>query len=633
VTDVFLSYKAEDRSRVVPLVQALEQDGFSVWWDAHIGGGDDWRGTILRQLESARCVIVVWSRRSVGPEGEFVRDEATRAKKLGTYLPVRIDKVDPPLGFGETQALDLRSWKGDRTHPRYQALLAALGGRVGDRSAQAAAVPAKGISRRSAIVGGTVAAVAIAAGGGWFLMRPRRDGAESIAVLPFANLSGDPGQAYFSDGIAEELRSVLARIPDLKVVARTSSEAVRNADAQTAAAKLHVRNILTGSVRRSSSTLRVSAQLIDGAGGTERWSEVYDRPFGDALKIQGEIANMVAQALSIHLGANERQALKEGGTNSSAAQDLLLQAQGIVWRSDDAPSVQSSLELLDRALSLDPTYGDALTAKGSVLAYLAGYLANSAADLRAKSSAAEKLARKAIQTSPRSAQAHGALAHILWTRLRLRPAMAEFAVMEKLPGATAGYFARFDPYALALAQSRRFDAALDRSERLIAADPLNPNMYSTKAIALASAARFAEAEQVIRQAIALSPNLIWPRAFHAFYLMQLGRVDEAVKEFAALGGDGPWLAWAAVALDRQGKREEANRLVAAMQKSMGDGAYFQYAQVYAQQGKIDEAIAALEMAWQKLDPGLTFLQVDAMLDPLRKDSRFQALVKRLDFPS
>ena len=107
-------------ARVRPLVEALEADGLSVWWDAHIGGGDEWRETIARHLDEARCVIVVWSKRSIGPEGRFVRDEATRALRRHAYLPVRIDKVDPPLGFGETQALPLSGWKGNRSDPRYR---------------------------------------------------------------------------------------------------------------------------------------------------------------------------------------------------------------------------------------------------------------------------------------------------------------------------------------------------------------------------------------------------------------------------------------------------------------------------------------------------------------------------------
>ncbi|MGH6730021.1 MAG: toll/interleukin-1 receptor domain-containing protein, partial [Sphingomicrobium sp.] len=125
MSDVFISYKAEDRARVRPLVEALETDGLSVWWDAHVGGGEEWRDSIQQHLDEAKCVIVIWSKRSIGPEGHFVRDEASRAQRRHAYLPVRIDKVDPPLGFGETQAIPLAGWKGDRSDLRYQAILAA----------------------------------------------------------------------------------------------------------------------------------------------------------------------------------------------------------------------------------------------------------------------------------------------------------------------------------------------------------------------------------------------------------------------------------------------------------------------------------------------------------------------------
>jgi hypothetical protein len=112
MSDVFVSYKAEDRPRVERLVEALEAEGLSVWWDAHVGGGEAWREQIAEQLEAAPCVIVVWSKRSTGPEGRFVRDEASRAARRGTYLPVTIDDVDPPLGFGEMQSApaSIRCW-------------------------------------------------------------------------------------------------------------------------------------------------------------------------------------------------------------------------------------------------------------------------------------------------------------------------------------------------------------------------------------------------------------------------------------------------------------------------------------------------------------------------------------------
>ena len=319
MSDVFVSYKAEDRRRVRPLVDALQSDGLSVWWDAHLGTGDTWREEIERQLDAARCVVVVWSKRSVAPEGRFVRDEATRAQRRGVYVPVLIDAVEPPLGFGEIQATPLRGWRGDRSDPAYQAVLASVRRITGDGVGSAVTLPLPvrpAISRRKVLTGAGVAAVAGV--GGWALTRgTARAAADSIAVLPFANLSGDPAQAYFSDGIAEELRSTLTRLPGVQVVGRTSSEAVRSADAQRAAQKLGVENILTGSVRQSPSTIRITAQLVDGGSGIEKWSNTYDRPPGDAIRIQADIAANVASTLSAALGNAARASMAIGGTKNA----------------------------------------------------------------------------------------------------------------------------------------------------------------------------------------------------------------------------------------------------------------------------------------------------------------------------
>ena len=116
-SEVFVSYKAEDRPRLAPLVKALEAEGFAVWWDAHIGGGANWREEIQQHLDAARCVIVAWSERSVGSDGRFVRDEASAAQEAGSYVPIKIDRVKPPLGFGEVQAIDFVGWRGKRAAP------------------------------------------------------------------------------------------------------------------------------------------------------------------------------------------------------------------------------------------------------------------------------------------------------------------------------------------------------------------------------------------------------------------------------------------------------------------------------------------------------------------------------------
>ncbi len=474
MTDVFLSYKAEDRPRVVPLVEALETDGLSVWWDAHIGGGDDWRDTILRHLEAARSVIVVWSKRSVGPHGQFVRDEAARALKRGTYFPIHIDNVGPPLGFGETQALDLTGWKGDRSNPRYQAMIGALRRRLGitAESAKIEQPEQSGVDRRKVVLGGGALAIAAAGAGVWFIIKPTGVRADSIAVLPFANLSGDPRQSYFSDGIAEELRNALARLAGLKVVGRTSSEAVRNDDATTAAHKLGVLNILTGSVRQSPSTIRVSAQLVDGRTGIERWSQNYDRAPGDTIKIQTDIAENVARALTIALAGAARAAIAVGGTQIAAAQDLLLKAIAKL-RGSRKEDITEALSLTDAALQLDPNYAEAHVYKALGLISYAGNFANEA-ELPSFRERALQVARHALSLAPNLASAHNALAQIYHISLNLRAADGEYKrALQLTPGEaeTARDYAQFAGKLGRKANSRRY------SEQAIALDPLNPESY------------------------------------------------------------------------------------------------------------------------------------------------------------
>jgi len=627
VTDLFVSYKAEDRARVAPLVHALEADGYRVWWDAEIGGGEQWREEICRHLDAARLVIVVWSKRSVGPQGNFVRDEATRALKRHAYLPVTIDKVDPPLGFGETQSLNLQSWKGDPSHDRYQALLATVRSRLGQSDPARAPIVKRGVNRRTAMLGGA-GAVATAAVGGWFLLRPSAAKADSIAVLPFANLSGDAAQAYFSDGIAEELRSALARIPGLKVVARTSSEAVRDEDAATAASKLKVSNILSGSVRRSSQTLRVTAQLIDGRDGTERWSEVYDRSAGDALQIQTDIANKVAEALSIRLGGADRTRIAQGGTNNSEAQDLLLKAEAVTEDGNRA-NYQRGIALIDSALALDPRYGNALAAKATMIRILAGGYSRTARDAAEGYRQAEATARRAIEVAPQSPRGYGVLGDTLYEQLHPRAAVAEYRKMLAL---NVDDSAALRGYATALGEMKHTDEALALIDRAIALDPLNPNTYFWKSYVLAGGRRYEEAIQSTRQMLRLAPGRTKAMASIAHYLTLLGRYDEAAKAMQQTSEITPiQQVYRANLAIHTGDKAKAERLIAGFRTS--DYAQYQVAQVLAQLGRKDEAIAALEIAWRGRDSGLTSILVDPLLDPLRDNPRFEAIVKRIDFPA
>ncbi len=630
MSDVFVSYKAEDRRRVQRLVDALQADGFLVWWDEHIGGGAAWRQTIEGKLNSARCVIVVWSKRSVGPDGGFVQDEAARALRRRVYLPVTIDKVEPPLGFGETQALPLTSWRGDRTDQRYQSVVAAVQAIIGGEAHRPAHETGAALLDRRTLVGGASAAIAAAAAGGWFLLGPHRpEASNSIAVLPFANLSGDPAQAYFSDGMAEELRSALARIQGLKVVGRTSSEAVRNEDAEKAAKTLGVANIVTGSVRRSPSMVRVSAQVVDGRTGLERWSENYDRAPGDVIKIQIDIAENVARALSIQLG-RIAPALAIGGTRNASANDLLLKATAIAQADNSEAGLENAMALASAAIALDPNYADAYAQKARWLAFAANSYFPSVDAARRGNLEALALGRQAIKLAPPLALGHVIVARILFSQLDFKGALQQFAQAQSLQGNIPDALFL---YGNALALLGRLRKALEVVQQGLSGDPLNPAGEENLAEIFYYSHRYEDALRHVREVLRIAPTRSWAHKTAGDILLMMGRSNEARAEYARLPiNDLQRLTGEAVIAFRQRDWNASERWVAKLREVFGSEGNYQYASIYAQRQQPNEAFASLEDALASRDPGLSQVRVDPYLDPLRPDSRFGSVLRRLDLP-
>jgi TolB-like protein/Tfp pilus assembly protein PilF len=633
MSDVFLSYKAEDRRRVEPLVAALEADGLSVWWDVQIGGGSAWREAIEAQLDRAKCILVVWSKRSVGQGGSFVRDEASRAMDRDIYLPVKLDSSRPPLGFGETQAIPLSGWRGDRSDKQYQAILDAVRSILEHkpRLSHGTANGEPRISRRAALAGGGFVVAAAAGGAGWLLLKSGAGAAsKTIAVMPFANLSGDPAQAYFSDGLAEELRNALSRIAELHVVARTSSEAVRDEDVKTAAHKLGVTNILAGSVRRSPSTIRVNAQLVDGNTGLERWSESFDRPIGDSLAIQTNIAESVANALSIQLGEAAKAALTLGGTNNVEAHDLLLKADPA--RADDTKEgMERSLSLIDAAIALDPNYALAYARKAVVLNGYTGFYAATLAENEAGLARAEAAARRAIALAPRLAGSHAALALVFRNEARFKPAFSEMQRAVDLGGNDA---ATQRNYAIFLSQIGRPNDAWKAAVRGAALDPLSPGAFGSQGNVLFAAHQFAAAAAKARQSLELAPARSATRTLLGSALLMQGRIREAEVEFRKLPPrDVHALMGLAVIAALTGDRHQSDAIISKIRQAFGDNASYQYAQIYAQRREGDLAIAMLRKAIEVRDPGLAGTKVDPYLDPIRGDPRLTGIIRELDFPS
>lgn len=629
MVDVFVSYKAEDRRRVVPLVQALEADGLTVWWDAHIAGGVDWRDSIEEHLDAARCVIVVWSKRSVGREGRFVRDEATRAQRRLTYLPVRIDKVEPPLGFGETQAISLTGWSGDRSDGRYQSVLSAIRSITsGEHPASRPTLRGPRVSRR-AIMASASGAAAVAAVGGWFLFKPGAAKATSIAVLPFANLSGDPAQSYFSDGIAEELRAALARIPKMKVMARTSSEKVRDDDIQTAATKLDVDNILTGSVRRSPSTIRINAQLVDGSNGLERWSQAYDRPAGDALSVQTDIAQQVASALRLELSGSAA-AANLGTTSNHVAQDLFLKAKATWQGNASRERLREANDLFDEAIKLDPNFAEARAQKAIALLIYTQTFAAGGAEYARDTGAAEAQARRALQIAPglQSGFAAQALARI--GKFEFKGALADW---QKAYTDDARVTDTVAEYSRFLSSVGRSSEGFEWADKSISADPLNARSHQSKVWAYFCSGRYAEAAEAARGLLKWAGRRGSTLGRLGDSLLMLGKTDEALAAYLQCDPNYPSrLLGEALVAWRKGDRAGSDRALAQLTESYDETASFRMAGIHAQRGEKDLALKQLQRAFAVKDFGMASLPTDPWVDPLRKEPVFKALQARLDFP-
>jgi TolB-like protein/Tfp pilus assembly protein PilF len=637
MSDVFVSYKAEDRRRIQPLVQALQAEGLSVWWDEHIGAGDAWRETIERQLDEARTVVVIWSKRSVGPEGSFVREEASRAQRRGVYVPVLIDSVSPPLGFGESQATSLKAWNGNRADPHYRAVLAAIQRICGVKPAQHSQDPHRPyrgspVSRRTAITGG-VAATAVLGAGGWAFFKNSLAGesSDSIAVVPFENLSGDPAQAYFSSGIAEEIRSALARIAGLKVAGSTSSEAVRDDDAETAAKRLSVANILTGSVRQSASVIRITAELIDGRTGLDKWSQSYDRSPGDAIKIQTDIAENVANALRATLGQAARTAITVGSTTNAAAHDLYLKAKAQFRADDSEDSLHKAIGLLDSATTLDPKFADAFAMKANALTNLNGYYTKIGQRFEPGFEQAAAMARQAITLAPSLAAGHMALANITFWQLNIGAAAAEFERGHALAGGDVDALLAYSSFMSTL---DRQDDAVRMAREAQSRDPLNPAAFSTEGGAQFSAGRFTQAEAAYRKALALAPNRQLARAILGATLMEMGKYEDALAQFRQLPANYLFrLVGESILYAKQGNRAASDAALKRAQLLNGDSAHYQYADVQAQRGEIEEAFASLDRAWAFRDPGLAIMKRDLWLRPIKADPRYGAFLRRMNFPA
>jgi TolB-like protein/Tfp pilus assembly protein PilF len=450
----------------------------------------------------------------------------------------------------------------------------------------------------------------------------------SIAVLPFVNLSGDKEQEYFSDGLTEELLNSLVQINDLQVAASTSSFSFKeHPDIMTVARKLNVASVLEGSVRRSEHTVRITAQLVNATTGFHVWSKSYDRDLGNVLKLQTEIATAVAETLKVTLLGDVASKIQLGGTHDPTAFDAYLRGTKARARVE-AKSQQDAIAAYTDAIDLDPNYALAFAGRSIAYSNYAGQFATGAA-IHENFGKALADARQTLALAPALAEGHFALAWYFQTTLEFAQASEAFDRARALAPGNVPVLRVSGSFAVRMGQIEPGLAALRGA---VVRDPLNPLSHNALSQGLYFSRRYRAAVDSATSAINLDSD--FQSAYAQRGLAEYGLGDLAGARASCGAKPHFWLSeqCLAVTYDRLGRRADAEAVLAKMQAAFGDAAAYQYATIYAQWGNSPQALKWLDRARRLRDPGLELLKSDPLMDPLRNDPRFRAVMRELRFP-
>lgn len=443
---------------------------------------------------------------------------------------------------------------------------------------------------------------------------------KSIAVLPFVNMSSDEEQAYFSDGLSEELLNLLAKIPDLRVAARTSSFSFKdqNLEIPEIAERLNVAHVLEGSVRKSGSQVRITAQLIQGKDGYHLWSETYDRTLDNIFAIQDEIAAAVVDELKISLLGTAPSARE---TNPEAF-TLYLQAREL-GRRNTAESLEQSNTLYRQVLESDPGFAAAWTGLSINYAQQATLGLISSAEGYAL---ARDAAERAVAIDPASGLAHASLGEIVNSADRnLAGAVKHVSrALELEPG-------NIDILRTAAEMFRslgRLDEAIEVCEFMITLDPLNNNGFYALGLMNRYGHNLDQSIEAFRRALSLSPGRVGGHGLIAEALMLKGEPEAALEEIRQ-----EEVIWRMIGLPMiyyaLGRKAEADAALAELVEEHGGEAAYNIAYIHAFRGENDRSFEWLEKAIEQDDPGLNDLPVESLFTNLHGDPRWVPLLERL----
>ncbi|MFC0587948.1 TIR domain-containing protein [Novosphingobium aquiterrae] len=628
---VFLSYSRKDRTRAIKVVNALEANGLSVWWDGMLEVGQAFAHSTETALETADAVVVLWSQTAI--QSHWVRDEATRGRDRGCMVPVSLDGAQPPLGFRQIQYIKLDKWRGKANAREFVDLVHAIHTTAGSPNSQlnfsAAAAPAsRGLSRRGVLALGASGAALLGGlavwKGGWLT---GQDILNSVAVLPFRNLSGDPAQVYFSDGLSEELRTMLSLNRGLEVAAETSSSQLSEQGKTPGeiADALKVAYVLDGSVRRAGDLLRITARLIDGKTGFEKWAQSFDRKADDVLAVQSEIATYVADALAAQVTTTTA---GSGRTGNAKAFDAYLRGRALIKQAASEQTDRAGLAAFEQAVALDPKFALAHASRATALAVIASSYAaggESAALVRK----ALEAARMAVRLAPDMAEGQFALGYVLAVvKLDLRGAQLPYSRAVELGFGNADILTAYGDFATNIG---RFDDARKTIDRALRLDPVNPSVQRSAALLAFFSRDYAAAQTAFSAALALNTKVGVIHGFLGHTLLITGKTAEALDHY----GQEPLallrLTGQAIAEMKLYGEEAGEARLAELIKEFGTNSAYQQVQIFAQWGRRDAALAALDQAMTLIDSGLAQLRNDPLLDPIRPSPRMAAALQKLGF--
>ncbi len=531
---VFLSYAREDAEAAKALAEALSASGHDVWWDRHIQGGSRFTNEIDKALREAQAVVVLWSETSV--QSAWVQDEAAEGRDSGRLVPVALGSTKPPLGFRQFHTVNLGSWSGDGQPDAFGDLIDAISATCGeDPGAETSASSENAKPKAKA----------------------------SICVLPFANMSGEAEQEYFSDGISEDIITDLSKVSALSVVARNTAFMFKaqTVDVKEVAKTLGVSHVLEGSVRKAGNRVRITAQLIDGAAGDHVWADRYDRDLTDIFEIQDEISKAIVDALKVKLLPQEKKAIETRGTSSVEAYNLYLMArqQWITGAFSDLRRDEAIERLCRQAIALDNDYAQAwaLMAIAQLeLRFLHGRDTNAlpAAERaleinpklpeahcikaryleeEGKAEAARKQIETALKLGPDSWEVHREAARMLFRHGKIEEAVPHFEKAASLmdmdfnsSALLVTCYHSLDNDALA---KRAAKMTLERAEKTIAKDPTNCAALAMGASALTVFGEQERARDWVNRALLLDPDNLMVRYNLACSLaLELGDPEAAI---------------------------------------------------------------------------------------------------------